>query len=182
MADINTVLYGGKDELTMAQYEALETVAENTDFDLTDYPHDGITNIQMTFALTCQRLFPAGTTMTCIDDGTYSKGHIYQIQVDNAGVKSWSDITIDKSPLIIPNTSVTSWTADTTYSDFGYKSEISITGLSANDVCEIIFNQADASSGNYAQVNSTSAGILTIYSKVDTSITIPTIIVFKGGD
>lgn len=89
---------------------------------------------------------------------------------------------IDKSPLIISNTSVASWTSDTTYSDFGYKSEISITGLSANDVCEIIFNQADASSGNYAQVNSTSAGILTIYSKVDTSITIPTIIVFKGGD
>lgn len=102
MADINTVLYGGKDELTMAQYEALETVAENTDFDLTDYPHDGITNIQMTFALTCQRLFPAGTTMTCIDDGSYLKGHIYQIQVD-AGVKSWKDISLESGTIVNVN-------------------------------------------------------------------------------
>ena len=102
MADINTVLYGGKDELTMAQYEALETVAENTDFDLIDYPHDGITNIQMTFALTCQRLFPVGTTMTCIDDGTYSKGHIYQIQVD-AGVKSWKDISLESGTIVNVN-------------------------------------------------------------------------------
>ena len=92
---------------------------------------------------------------------------------------SWID---NPAPRTISNTIVSNWVADTTYTDFGYKADMSITNLTENDTCEVIFNQADASSGNYAQVNSSSAGTLTIYSKVNTEITIPTIIIIKGGN
>lgn len=92
---------------------------------------------------------------------------------------TWID---NPAPRTISNTIVSNWVADTTYTDFGYKADMSITNLTENDTCEVIFNQADASSGNYAQVNSSSAGTLTIYSKVNTEITIPTIIIIKGGN
>ena len=91
---------------------------------------------------------------------------------------TWID---NPAPRTISNTIVSNWIADTTYTDFGYKADISITNLTENDTCEVIFSQTDASSGNYAQVNSSSAGTLTIYSKVNTEITIPTIIIIKGG-
>ena len=103
-------------------------------------------------------------------------GQILQAIKDNK--PHWID---NPAPRTISNIIVSNWIADTTYTDFGYKADISIANLTENDTCEVIFNQADASSGNYAQVNSSSAGTLTIYSKVNTEITIPTIIIIKGG-
>ena len=81
-------------ECTMKQYEAIpdSDFVENREYQLTDYPDNGATAEQMTYALTCKRLFPVGTTMLCKDDGTYSKGHTYIIEETN-GVKSWVDIT-----------------------------------------------------------------------------------------
>lgn len=316
-------------ECTMKQYEAIPDTdfIENREYQLTDYPDNGANAEQMAYALTCQRLFPAGTVVTFsgTTDNTYTNGHLYQIQVDSSGTKSWKDITpvseqsipvlvgteekpitldmftdrkyylvkgiikvsenitrtvnkmmlcqaqtnptvalycfnydpfstnigdnnfginclwvlynntgyyniavegfnnsgmsnsntknpitlafyapttsgaqgqilqsngVNKAPTwvdnpaprTISNTTVSNWVTDTTYSDFGYKADISITNLTENDTCEVIFNQTDASSGNYAQVNSSSAGVLTIYSKVNTEITIPTIIIIKGGN
>lgn len=313
-------------ECTMKQYEAIpdSDFVENREYQLTDYPDNGANAEQMAYALTCKRLFPAGTVVTFsgTTDTNYTNGHLYQIQVDSSGTKSWKDITptgeqsipvltgtqenpilfsnmitggiyvlkgylkltdnttqnldrpllcqkiwgskiviwnahrlitdetlaylpgtmvilnitgdvytsttdlsaigefngsipnnigkfvdfyaptvsgtsgqilksngsgnaptwIDNpAPKTISNITVSNWIADTTYTDFGYKADISITNLTENDTCEVIFNQTDASSGNYAQVNSSSAGILTIYSKANTEITIPTIIVIKGG-
>lgn len=89
---ITTSIYKGKEELTMAQYEALTSIDENTDYNITDYPNVGITNFQMIFALTCQRLFQAGESFVCSDDGTYKIGHTYMITESN-GTKSWLDIT-----------------------------------------------------------------------------------------
>lgn len=86
------VLYKGKRELTMSEYEALATEDSSVDYDITNYPTDGITNSVMTYALTCEKLFPEGTVFTCSDSGTYTKGNTYRIKVTN-GVKSWEDIT-----------------------------------------------------------------------------------------
>lgn len=81
-------------ECTMKQYEAIPDAdfVENREYQLTDYPDNGATNEQMAYALTCKRLFPAGTTMLCKDDGAYIKGHTYIIEETNS-VKSWVDIT-----------------------------------------------------------------------------------------
>lgn len=86
------VQYKGKIQRTMAQYEALTTLEDYADYDLTDHPNTYITNAQMTFALNCVRLFPAGDTYICSDTGAYTQGHTYKIKVTD-GVKSWEDIT-----------------------------------------------------------------------------------------
>lgn len=86
------VNYAGKRQLTMASYEGKTELVDNLDYDIIDYPVDGITNEQMTFALTCKRLFPAGSTFICKDAGTYKAGHTYQIKVSGE-TKSWEDIS-----------------------------------------------------------------------------------------
>lgn len=89
---ITTSLYKGKEELTMAQYEELEELDENIDYDIIDYPNVAITNLQMAFALTCARLFNVGDIFICMNNGTYQKGHIYELTLEN-GTKTWEDIT-----------------------------------------------------------------------------------------
>lgn len=84
-------IYKGKYEITMQQYENIVDLDEDIDYDLTDYPDNGISNAQMVFALSCQRLFPVGTIFICNDDGTYGKGKIYQIVLD-AGNRIWQEI------------------------------------------------------------------------------------------
>lgn len=84
-------------ECTMKQYEAIPDAdfVENREYQLTDYPDNGANAEQMTYALTCKRLFPAGTVVTFsgTTDSNYTNGHLYQIQVDTSGTKSWKDIT-----------------------------------------------------------------------------------------
>lgn len=89
---VEEIYYGGKEELTMAQYEALTALEDNVDYNITDYPDKGITNAQMTFALTCKRLFNDGEIFTCNDDGTYTEGHSYRLTVLN-DAKNWIDVT-----------------------------------------------------------------------------------------
>lgn len=86
------VFYKGKKELTMAQFEALISLDDAVDYNITDFPNGGITNAQMTAALGYSRLFEDGDVFVCLDNGTYTKGHTYQVKVTN-GVKSWEDIT-----------------------------------------------------------------------------------------
>lgn len=78
------------------------------------------------------------------------------------------------------NLSASSWTADSTYSDFPYRCALAITGVTADDVAEVVFNQAEAASGNYASVCETYAGGVYIWSSVNTAITIPTVLIHKG--
>lgn len=84
-------------ECTMKQYESIpdSDLVENREYQLTDYPDNGANAEQMAYALTCKRLFPAGTVVTFsgTTDNTYTNGHLYQIQVDTSGTKSWKDIT-----------------------------------------------------------------------------------------
>ena len=75
------------------------------------------------------------------------------------------------------NISASTWVADNTYTGYGYKCELTCNGVTANDFAQVIFNTTEAESGNYATVCNTGNGIVTIYSKVNTSIIIPTIIV-----
>ena len=86
------VLYKGKKELTMAQFEALTNLDDAVDYDIIDFPNGSITNAQMTAALGYSRLFEDGEIYVCSDNGTYTKGNLYQIKVEG-GVKSWEDIT-----------------------------------------------------------------------------------------
>ena len=80
-------------------------------------------------------------------------------------------------PLSFSNVSASSWTSDNTYADYGYKCDLSCSGVTSNMFAQVVFAPAQADSGNYATVCTTGTNVVTIYSKVNTSITIPTIMV-----
>ena len=89
---LNKSLYKGKRELTMAQFEALSSIDENIDYNIMDYPDNGMTNAQLAEVLNYTRLFNIGYITICLDDGIFGRGHIIQLrQVDN--VRTWVDIT-----------------------------------------------------------------------------------------
>ena len=79
--------------------------------------------------------------------------------------------------LIVYNTTL-SFSSDNTYADYPYRAEYINSDITSTMYAEVCFSLGDASSGNYAPVCDTHAGGLYVYSKVNTSITIPSIIIF----
>ena len=116
-------------------------------------------------ALTKQTIYPPTSAG--------SKGQVWAS--DGAGAGAWTNVVG-----IFNNVSASSWVADTTYADYGYKCTIALTGVTADDVAEVIFGVTEATSGDYAPICETYAGGVYLYSKVNTAITVPTIMVMKG--
>ena len=79
----------------------------------------------------------------------------------------------------IEDTIVSTWSASTAYTDFGYQSRIDIADLSESDFVNVVFGVNDAVSGNYAPAIEQYAGYILVFSKVNTTITIPTIEITK---
>lgn len=73
--------------------------------------------------------------------------------------------------------SASAWTSDATYAAFPYRAAISCDGVMTDYIPEIHFNATEATSGNYAPVAQSAAGVIYIYaaSKPSGAITIPTI-------
>ncbi len=111
------------------------------------------------------------TVATITEDSMY-------IFFNNNGVLTPTDIIMtpsNKKVITASNITVNNWTADSTYPDYPYKASISVSEVTSDYIGEIIFGVTEAVSGNYAPVCLTGASSVTIYSKVNNSITIPTI-------
>ena len=80
-----------------------------------------------------------------------------------------------KTLLIFSNVVASSWIVDATYSSYGYRCDLTCSGITADSVVDVIFGLNEAISTNYAPVCQTLADIVTIYAKVSDTITIPTI-------
>lgn len=78
--------------------------------------------------------------------------------------------------IVLKNTVVSSWTSGS-YNGYSYRGTIPISGVTADTIAEVTFSQAQADSGNYSSVCTTYDGGLYVYSKVNTTITIPSIII-----
>lgn len=94
----------------------------------------------------------------------------YTLKSNDSGDPSWVAKT-----MTFTNVSASSWVDDTTYEDYPYKCDVSCSGVTSSYYAEVVFDTAEALSGNYAPVCSTGSSIVTIYSKVNDTITIPTI-------
>lgn len=87
--------------------------------------------------------------------------------------------------IVLTNTSVSTWTAlpstgtdsDMKTQGYTYYASIPCNGISANTIAEVTFSEANAKSGNYASTCRTYANEIRVYSKVNTAITIPSIII-----
>ena len=87
--------------------------------------------------------------------------------------------------VVLSNTTISTWTAlpstgtdsDMKTQGYTYYASIPCNGISANTIAEVTFSEANAKSGNYASTCRTYADEIRVYSKVNTAITIPSIIV-----
>lgn len=80
-------------------------------------------------------------------------------------------------PLKFTNLSANNWVSDNTYNDYSYKCELTCYGVTSDMFAQVIFAPTETDSGNYATVCQTGNGTVTIYSKVNDTITIPYIVV-----
>ena len=79
----------------------------------------------------------------------------------------------------IEDTSVSSWSASNKYADFGYQAQINIENLTENDIVSVVFSGADVINGNYYPTIEIYEGYILVFSKVNATITIPTIEITK---
>ena len=79
----------------------------------------------------------------------------------------------------IENTNISTWAASTAYAGYDYQAQINISNLTENDNASVIFDGADVISGNYYPIIQIYEGYILIFSKVNATITIPTIEITK---
>lgn len=92
-----------------------------------------------------------------------------------------TDTTKQDKNIYQQNVAASSWAqqATPTYTGYSYRCAIPITGVTSSMFAMVVFDPTQVASGNYAPVCDTYDGGVFVYSKVNTSITIPTIAVFR---
>lgn len=83
-------------------------------------------------------------------------------------------------PIKLTNITASNWIEDDTFEDYGYKCEIECEGINENMFAQVVFSIEEANSGNYASVCDTAENKVIIYSKVNDTITIPTIVIMEA--
>jgi hypothetical protein len=81
--------------------------------------------------------------------------------------------------IIATSKTASSWSSSSTYTGYGYRASIAITGVTTDYVPFVTFAPAQADSGNYCPVAQTYSGGVYIYAKVNTSITVPSIVCIR---
>lgn len=77
------------------------------------------------------------------------------------------------------NITASAWVSDTTYAEFPYRCDIACSGVTADMYAEVAFALEQAVSGNYAPICETKADVVSVWSKENTSITVPVIVITK---
>lgn len=98
--------------------------------------------------------------------------------INNSQTWTWSSGG-GSSNLSFTNVSASNWVSDNTYSDYGYKCELTCNGVTADDYATVLFSSTDVNSGNYASFCETGTNTVTIYSKVNTTTTIPKVVIIR---
>lgn len=82
---------------------------------------------------------------------------------------AWQNMTVAESD----------WVASTEFADFPYEAKIILTDfVNFSSIPQVVFGLTEATSGNYAPICKAGDKGVYIYSKVNTSITLPTIVTF----
>lgn len=109
----------------------------------------------------------------------FNTGQLVYPRTHISAVVGLEDFSESFTSIKFVNKTANTWVKDSTYSGFEYRCDISCEGVTADMYAEVVFNVDQAISGNYAPVCETFTGKVRIYSKVNTSITIPTILIEK---
>lgn len=77
------------------------------------------------------------------------------------------------------NLTASAWVSDATYGDYPYRCDVPCTGVMATDYPEVVLALEQAVSGDYAPLAETKENVVSIWSSVNDTIIIPTIIITK---
>ena len=100
--------------------------------------------------------------------------------ITNAYTKTEVDIKFDNTRTYkIENVLVSTWSASTAYVGYPFETRINIANLKESDSVEVIYNIIDASSAKYAPGGELHEGYIKLFAKINTAITIPTLVITK---
>lgn len=77
------------------------------------------------------------------------------------------------------NLSASSWVSDSTYSDYPYRCDLQCNSVTSEMYAEVVFSVMQASGGDYAPICETKTNAVSIWSKQNVTISVPTIIITK---
>lgn len=77
------------------------------------------------------------------------------------------------------NMSASTWVSDSTYEDFPYRCDVACSGVTSSMYADVVFDLEQATSGDYAPLCETKTNIVSIWSALNESIIIPTILITK---
>ena len=106
------------------------------------------------------------------------------VRAKNSGTwGTWIGLEHEKLQFNSTSVAANAWVADSTYTDFGYKASVTLTGVTSSMIPEVVFGVTEAISGNFAPVAETYNGGIYLYasSAPSAAITIPTIICWQIG-
>lgn len=90
----------------------------------------------------------------------------------------YTDLANPSSAIKVTNVALatSNFVSDSTYSDYAYRGSAAITGVTSDMTPTVTFSMTDAVSGNYSPIAETYNGGVYIYAKVNTAITIESIL------
>lgn len=108
------------------------------------------TSLKNPYSLTVSKSTSTGDTSLITYDGSASKSFTTG---NTASVQASATVA------------TSAWSSITAVNDYAYRASVSVTGMTANHVPEVMFSLADATSGNFAPVSVSYAGGVYIYAK-----------------
>lgn len=106
------------------------------------------------------------------------------IEEELADLQAGTAVELRKKLFTNTTVATTAWQTDSTYSDYGKRAAVALTGVLSGMIPEVVFSLADAVSGLFAPVAETYNGGVYIYANAvpSAAITIPTIICWRDNE
>ena len=103
---------------------------------------------------------------------------ITETELQDKGFATKVELSAKQNKLLkFTNKVASTWVSDTTMSGFSYRCDIACEGVTEEMYPEVVLFSEQASSGDYAPVSESKDGYVSIWSKKNISVTIPTIVV-----
>lgn len=77
------------------------------------------------------------------------------------------------------NLNAVNWVSDSTYNDYPYRCDLQCSGVTSDMYAEVVFSVMQASGGDYAPICETKTNAVSIWSKQNVTISVPTVIITK---
>lgn len=109
-----------------------------------------------------------------------SDGRTVEDTINQAAADVNEDLNAKQDKVLkFTNLSASSWVSDYTYNDYPYRCDLTCNGVTSDMYAEVVFSVMQASGGDYAPICETKTNAVSIWSKQNVTISVPTIIITK---